>query len=192
MKIILIRHGQTNYNSKKLIQGHVDAPLNNTGLKQARDAGNTLKKLSISIDKVISSPLSRALETAHVVAKKIGYKEHIVIDYNFLERDFGNYELTKIEDNFPKIVQDDFTEDYYEDNAQLIERIKKGIIELNGKYKNKTIIIAAHAHVIRSFYILFNKDKYNFTNFFLGNGSIHAFEYLNNDLTLLETHLNEE
>ncbi|HHW79834.1 MAG TPA: histidine phosphatase family protein [Acholeplasmataceae bacterium] len=192
MKIILIRHGQTNYNSKRLIQGHVDAPLNNVGLKQAREAGNALKKLEITIDKVISSPLSRALETGHVVAKKIGYKEHIIIDYNFIERDFGKFELTKIADNFPKIIDNDHQSDGVENNDALLKRIKEGIINLNGKYKNKTVLIAAHAHVIRSFYILFDKNKYNYMNFFLGNGSIHIFQYLNDELKLLETHNNEE
>lgn len=193
MKIVLIRHGQTNYNSKRLIQGRVDAPLNNVGLKQARDAGNELKKLNLKVDKVISSPLSRALQTGHIIAKKISFRENIVIDYNFIERDFGNYELTKIADNFPKVVENDFKEEFFEDNDRLLERINNGLIDLaNNNSSNDTILIAAHAHVIRSFYILFNKDKYTFTNFFLGNGSIHIFEYKNNQLTLLETHLNEE
>lgn len=192
MKIVLVRHGQTNYNSKRLIQGRVDAPLNNVGLKQARDAGNALKKLNLTIDKVIASPLSRALQTGHIIAKKISYRENILIDYNFIERDFGNYELTKIADNFPKVVEDDFKEDFFEDNDLLLNRINNGIINLAKTFKkDDTILIASHAHVIRSFYILFDKDQYTFTNFFLGNGSIHIFEYENEQLKLLETHLNE-
>ena len=192
MKIILIRHGQTNYNSKRLIQGHVDAPLNNTGKKQAKSAADTLIALEIKIDKVISSPLSRALETAHIVAKKLGIKDNIVIDYNFIERDFGHYELTKIADNFPRIVQEEFIEDGYEDNESLYQRVLSGINTLNETYHDKTVIIAAHAHVIRAFYILMDRQTYNFTNFFLGNGSIHIFEFKNNKFNLLETHNNEE
>lgn len=192
MKIILIRHGQTNYNAKRLIQGRVDEPLNNIGKRQARTAGDVLKTLDFNIDALISSPLSRALETGVIVGKKLKFKDNIILDYNFIERNFGKYELTTIEDNFPRIVQDEFNEEGYEDNAAIFKRISEGILNLDKTYQGKTVLIAAHAHVIRSFYILMDPNKYNFTNFFLGNGSIHIFEYKNDQLSLLETHLNEE
>ncbi|VEU80813.1 histidine phosphatase family protein [Haploplasma axanthum] len=192
MKIYLVRHGQTNYNSQRLIQGRVDAPLNNVGQKQAKTAGQKLKSLGVTFDRVVSSPLSRALETGYLISKKINYKGHILIEPNFVERDFGNYELTKIADNFPKVMVEGFSEVGFEDNEQIRERIAYGLVNLYNRFPDETIVLTTHAHAIRTVYLLFDNKKYTYTNFFLGNGSIHLFEFDGKKLNLIETYLNEE
>lgn len=192
MKMYLVRHGQTNNNHKRLIQGRVDAPLNLTGKKQAKTAGQVLKSLKVDYSKIISSPLSRALETAYLVGRKLSYKDNILLNENFLERDFGNYEMTLIAESFPIIMTDGFKEEFYEDDQTMLERVKKGIDEIYQDFKDQNVIVACHAHIIRSMYLLFDSEKYTFTNFFLGNGSIHVFEYNGEKLNLVETHLNEE
>lgn len=192
MKIYFVRHGQTNNNHKRLIQGRVDAPLNQTGQKQAKTAGQALKAEKVSFDKIISSPLSRALETAYLVGRKINYKENILINENFLERDFGNYEMTLIAESFPIIMTEGFTEEFYEDDKTMVTRVKLGLDQIYKEFSNDTVIVTCHAHVIRSMYILFNSDKYNFMNFFLGNGSIHVFDYDGTNISLSHTLLNEE
>lgn len=192
MRLYLVRHGQTNNNHKRLIQGRVDAPLNLTGRKQAKTAGQTLKSLKVDFDKIVSSPLSRALETGYLVGRKINYKDNILLNENLIERDFGNYEMTLIADSFPKIMTEGFTEEFYEDDETMINRVKKGIDELYYTLKDKNVIVACHAHVIRSMYIIHDNEKYNFTNFFLGNGSIHEFDYDGTNLELINTYLNDE
>ncbi|MDY0278046.1 MAG: histidine phosphatase family protein [Acholeplasma sp.] len=192
MRLYLVRHGQTNFNSMRLIQGRVDAPLNLIGKKQAKTAGQTLKGLNVKFDHIISSPLSRALETGYLVGKKINFKEHIIINNGFIERDFGNYELTKIADNFPKIMTQGFNEEGFEDDNTLLNRVHNTLKQLYINNKDKNVIITTHAHIIRTFYILFDNHRYTYTNFFLGNGSIHVFEYDGKNLNLIETHLNEE
>ena len=67
MKILLVRHGETDFNKNKLIQGHSDIVLNKTGKEQAIDAGQ--KITDFNIDAAFSSPLKRALETAHLMLK---------------------------------------------------------------------------------------------------------------------------
>lgn len=192
MKIYFVRHGQTNNNHLRLIQGRIDAPLNSTGQKQAKTAGQTLKQTKVTFDKIISSPLSRALETASLVARKLSYKDNILLNENFIERDFGNYEMTTIEESFPKIMIPDFTEEFYEDDQTVVNRVKLGIDQVYEDYQGKTVIVACHAHVIRAAYIICDKDQYNFTNFYLGNGSIHSFNYDGANLVLDSTLLNEE
>ena len=65
MKILLVRHGETDFNKNKLIQGHSDIVLNETGKEQAINAGQ--KITDFDIDAVFSSPLKRALETARLM-----------------------------------------------------------------------------------------------------------------------------
>ena len=111
MKIYFVRHGQTKFNSQRLIQGRIDEPLNKVGIKQAKESGQIIKGLNFNIDKIVTSPLSRAFETAHLIARKTNYKDNIEVVQKFVERDFGKYELTKIADSFPKVMADGFTEE---------------------------------------------------------------------------------
>ena len=65
MTIILVRHGQTDWNLKKLMQGRTDIPLNETGRVQALEVKEKLKNERIDI--CFSSPLSRTLTTAKII-----------------------------------------------------------------------------------------------------------------------------
>lgn len=192
MKIYFVRHGQTDYNYQRLIQGRIDAPLNKIGIKQAKDTGKLLKSLDFKYDKIVSSPLSRAFKTAHLISRKMNYKDNIVVHPYFVERNFGNYELQPIVPTFDKLMEDGFKEPGFEDSESLIKRIKKGIDLLYVDYKNKTIIATVHAHVIRSAYILVDSEKYDYTTHYLGNCSIHVFNYDGNKLTVETTYNNEE
>lgn len=70
MKLILVRHGETQMNRDGRIQGHHDLSLNETGLRQADQVARTLLKEAPFT--LYSSPLARALETAQVISKAIG------------------------------------------------------------------------------------------------------------------------
>src|SRR5436853_1073134 len=77
MRLYFIRHGQTDYNLKKLPQGQeIDAPLNETGRAQAEKAAEFLPK---NIDVFYSSPMKRTLQTAEILNKKLE-KEILVHD----------------------------------------------------------------------------------------------------------------
>ena len=66
-KITLLRHGQTDFNAQGRLQGRTDNPLNDTGVQQAKRAANAIGP----VDKIISSPLQRAIQTAEVFNKEI-------------------------------------------------------------------------------------------------------------------------
>ena len=70
-RLYLLRHGQTEFNVKKLVQGRCDSPLTDLGRKQAGMAAAWLKGHGIIPDKVVSSPLGRAMDTASLVATKL-------------------------------------------------------------------------------------------------------------------------
>ena len=67
-KLYLLRHGQTEFNVKKLVQGRCDSPLTDLGRQQAGMAAAWLKAHGVVPDKVVSSPLGRAMDTASLIA----------------------------------------------------------------------------------------------------------------------------
>jgi broad specificity phosphatase PhoE len=81
----LLRHGQTDWNIDLRLQGSTDIPLNETGREQARAATAHLNREDWDI--IIASPLSRAKDTADIVAKQLGM--NVVIVPELIERSFG-------------------------------------------------------------------------------------------------------
>lgn len=88
MVIWVTRHGQTDLNKAKLMQGRVDEKLNDNGRRQAEIAAQTVK--DISFDAVYSSPLDRAVETASIIAGID--RGSVITDDRIIEADFGRYE----------------------------------------------------------------------------------------------------
>lgn len=83
-----LRHGETDWNAQGLSQGNVDIPLNATGIAQAHAAAPLLRNRGIAT--IISSPLSRARDTAQVAADLLGLK--LEIDEGLRETSFGAQE----------------------------------------------------------------------------------------------------
>lgn len=72
--LTLIRHGQTDWNKANLMQGITDIPLNDTGREQARTTGKKLADMGLEFTVLVSSPLSRAHETAQLVGEHLDRK----------------------------------------------------------------------------------------------------------------------
>ncbi len=142
--IYIVRHGQTDWNVKGIMQGRTDIPLNEVGINQALETKEKLK--DINFDKVFSSPLKRAYETAKIITNK-----DIIIDERLIERGNGLLE-GKSKNEFPKDL--DFNNDKqctkYE--IELLEnihnRIQNFFSYLEENYKNKNILIVTHAGTI--------------------------------------------
>ena len=132
MNITLLRHGQTNYNLNKLIQGHMDNPLNEEGKRQAGLAGSYLKENNIQFDLILATPLSRAIDTAKIVSTYIDYTNEILIEPEFIERDFGKFEGLNVPDYIDIITKDDFYSDNYETNDQMRKRVYNAFLKLEG------------------------------------------------------------
>lgn len=149
MKLILVRHGQTDINLERKLQGaKSDKSLNSTGVLQARGVRKVLKKENVDV--LITSPLKRALETAEIINEKI--KKNIILEDLAIERDFGELE------NYPvKEFIKDFRgkEEFYyfkyksESRYALQERAYKLLHKLLNNYKGKTVILVSHAGLIK-------------------------------------------
>ena len=90
MNIFITRHGQTDWNLAKKLQGRSDIPLNGNGILQAKRTFLGLKKSGIAFDRVYSSPLQRAVKTAEIISGFSGDK--IIKDKRIIEFSFGEAE----------------------------------------------------------------------------------------------------
>ncbi|HZP55411.1 MAG TPA: histidine phosphatase family protein [Candidatus Saccharimonadales bacterium] len=89
-KLYFIRHGESVSNVERWHAGRIDTPLTERGRQQAREAGKKAKAQKLHFDLIVSSPLSRALETARIIAKEIGYPEkQIKTNPLLVERNYG-------------------------------------------------------------------------------------------------------
>lgn len=103
-RVVLLRHGQTEYNLAGRLQGQVDIPLNAEGLAQARAAAPAMAAHAPAL--ILSSDLGRALETARIVAGAVGDGVAVVPDPRLRERAFGRLEGmydAEIREAFPEV-----------------------------------------------------------------------------------------
>lgn len=95
MRLLLLRHGETDWNKAHRFQGQIDIPLNDFGRELAEITRAAAPK--IDYDRVYSSPLCRAYETAQIFVRDRFPEEEIRKDDRLLEISFGEYEGTDIE-----------------------------------------------------------------------------------------------
>ncbi len=86
-EVILIRHGQSTANASGVWQGQLDFPLSELGRRQAEEAGRALQGVALSA--VYASPLSRAFETAGILANAAGYEGEVITVAGLTERHGG-------------------------------------------------------------------------------------------------------
>ena len=155
MKIYITRHGQTDWNAMRHIQGRTDIPLNEEGRKQAAIVRDGMK--DIELDAIISSPLIRAQETADIINEE--HKLPILQDERVIERAFGDLEGTDIKEmNFTNFWHPERTQLYptCEKVQDFYHRIYNFIDEVKATYKGKNILVVAHGGVSLPFYSYFN------------------------------------
>ncbi|WP_025724795.1 histidine phosphatase family protein [Acholeplasma granularum] len=185
MILAMVRHGETDYNKKRLVQGNMDNPLNETGIEQAHKLGRYLKEKNERFNYLISSPLIRAQKTAQIVGKYIDL-DISEINSDYLERNFGPFEGGVVKDVLPIITKHNFRQAGYEDNEQLIKRISDAVNKTYSNHHDKKVMVVAHAHVIKSLLILADFDKYDYFNHFVGNLSIVYFDIEPNKIKVLK------
>jgi len=89
-KLILIRHGQSEWNEKNLFTGWVDVKLSETGIKEARRAGELLKESGLKPDILFTSRLTRAIQTANLALEEAGFSYiDVVRSWRLNERHYG-------------------------------------------------------------------------------------------------------
>jgi broad specificity phosphatase PhoE len=167
MKLIMIRHGQTQINRNHMVQGRSNFPLTDQGIKEAVNSGDILKKNVKHVDVFISSPSMRALQTTQIISGKYNHPNFVITDEHFYERDFGPYDGRLIEDVFPIKVE----LPGYETDSEIQNRVHTGVMNIYKKYKGKTVVIGCHSHTIKSILSVIEPDLFTYRTL-LVNGAI--------------------
>ncbi|WP_427042229.1 histidine phosphatase family protein [Fusobacterium sp. SB021] len=180
-KLILIRHGQTDMNKDQLYYGRLDVPINETGKEQAENTRKNLVELEIDYDKIYSSPMKRAYETAEIV----NYKNlEIEKDNELREMDFGIFEglsykeiIKKYPEEMEKLKKDWKTYSYVtgENPFMLQKRALKFLEKID---KNKNNMVVTHWGIICTLLsFLFSSELEGYWKYQVKNGGIVIIEF---------------
>lgn len=186
MILAMVRHGQTHYNQKGIIQGRIDNPLNENGKQQAKVLGSYLKTLDTTFDALCSSPLSRALETAFIIKNELSMHHSIHVIQTFVERDFHLLDGKPVEIGMPLVRQKGYSHPGYEDDEKLIKRIVNTALKLENRYKEQKVLCVAHSHVIKALMTYADPNQYQISNYMLDNGDMIYFEIKNQNVKVLK------
>ena len=177
--IYVIRHGETDLNKKKVLQGRSNQPLNEKGREQAQKARDFFISRNIRFDKVYSSPLDRAVETARILVGD----DKIIIDERLIEMDYGPYEGMDLNSPAKEVMA--FFSDFantpapegMEQLSEVIERAGSFIEDLYPRIKEEeNILISAHAISMKGILeYLTLASKGGYWSCYIGNCGIYAF-----------------
>ncbi len=145
-ELLLVRHGETDWNAQHRIQGSTDIPLNDEGRKQAGDAGRALS--AYRWDALYSSTLSRARETARIIGAHIGI-DSVATDERLIERHFGEAEGMLIEQRrraFPTGTQIPGAESW----EAIGRRGAEALTDIVRAQPHRRSIVIAHGGLIKS------------------------------------------
>lgn len=158
-RILLLRHGETDWNRVDRIQGWGDISLNERGLQQARAASQFLADHYPDLDRLVSSDLPRTVETAEAIASTPAF-EHLDVEYDerWRERNFGVYEGHRGDqffEEYPEYAVIDGVEDAKrncpEDGESYVDfrdRVLESWSEL--RTTDETVLLVTHSGAIRT------------------------------------------
>lgn len=160
--IYIVRHGETYWNLTNRMQGQTNILLNETGRQQAENAANEISQLNI--DKIYSSDLLRAKETAEIINKKINVT--IIFDKRLREINYGD-----LEGKYRKDLSPDFWNEFRADpkkfNAETPEELYNRICSLLNELPdtNKNILFVTHGGAMRMISYIENNNKFDYENY---------------------------
>jgi alpha-ribazole phosphatase len=154
MHLLLIRHGETDWNNERRIQGHTDTPLNERGIEQAEKLAVRLFSEG-KIDALYSSPLARARLTGEIIAKRSGLS--LTLDDRLMEKHLGDLEgmsFEEIEIKYPEVARHwrESREHFLlpgEESAQELQvRVKSFLNEISSRHSGARVAVVTHGGTI--------------------------------------------
>lgn len=173
--VYFVRHGESEDNVAGLASGaERDASLTDNGRSQARQTGKALRDKQI--DLIVCSPMTRAVETAQIIAEQVGYNpKHIIKRDEFIERFMGAYS-GKSHAEYRAANLSGNAHASLETTQSMIDRVSKGLDWLDG-HTASNIVIVAHGGIGRAVRAvdqgLDHDQLYRMPGF--GNAEIYAF-----------------
>lgn len=156
-ELILLRHGETDWNRELRFQGHVDVGLNAIGMEQARRLARRLA--GEKAHRLFASDLLRAQQTAQPVAQQLGLAS--VTDPALREQSFGQVDGMRVEDikvQHPQawagwlLFQEDYGMPGGETTRQFHARVMDAVSRLVAAHRGETVVVVTHGGVLDMIY----------------------------------------
>ncbi|MCW8878170.1 MAG: histidine phosphatase family protein [Kangiellaceae bacterium] len=179
-RLYLARHGETEWNLYRKLQGRLDSPLTEAGKQQAKRLGQKL--LDEKVDKIYASPLGRASQTAlrckAILDVELEYIEELQ------ERHFGDWQSSLFDDldghqNFQnvffKVTLD--SPPNGESGVACAQRIQKCLNTIVSQHKQQSVLVVTHGDAIRCFMSLITRESGVDAYSQYGNGKIFEMDF---------------
>lgn len=174
MQLILVRHGRTEWNARRLIQGHSEIPLDEVGVDQARALAvrlGTERRRPIGL--ILSSDLRRARQTAEILQRTIGAP--LVCDPRLRETRFGSLEGLTYEQydavcgaanlrEHPNVLEYDFRHFGGEHAAGVLWRFNDALRSVTLADDGHELLVVSHGRALRTLYYALNGVNRHFDN----------------------------
>jgi len=190
--LVLLRHGESQWNKENRFTGFTDIDLNETGVAEAQHAGQLLK--AIKFDKIYTSTLKRAYRTAEIVLAEIGQTLPVVKHDDLRERDYGNLTGLNKDEMRRKFGAEqvqiwrrsyDVPPPGGESLQDVVARVKPYYAAhiLPDLKAGKNILLAAHGNSLRAMLIILGQNTpQNINSAEIATGVPLVFEYENGTL----------
>ncbi|MDP3121335.1 histidine phosphatase family protein [Polynucleobacter sp.] len=164
-RICFARHGETDWNAERRMQGHIDTPLNSHGQAQAQRLAQSLQHAGHTFNHLYSSDLQRAADTAKQVSHALGLS--ITIDPIFRERHVGVLQGLRLDDAphaVPEVWQAHLARDIQHDlgggeSIQAFhERAQRALAMLVAAHQGQTILVVSHGGTLDMMYRIASKQ----------------------------------
>jgi probable phosphoglycerate mutase len=164
-RICFARHGETDWNAERRMQGHIDIPLNSHGQVQAQRLAQSLQHAGHTFDHLYSSDLQRAADTAKQVSNAL--KLSITIDPIFRERHVGVLQGLRLDDaphQVPDVWQAHLARDIQHDLGggegiqAFHERAQRALAMLVAAHRGQTILVVSHGGTLDMMYRIATKQ----------------------------------
>ncbi|WIM67034.1 bifunctional RNase H/acid phosphatase [Corynebacterium breve] len=182
-RFVLLRHGQTEHSAEHRYSGSSDPVLTETGKEQARAAAAQIAATE-KIDIIVSSPMTRAQETAHLCAEALGLAVEIVDDLR--EMDFGVFDGLTMAESVARYPEEHA--EWQRNTAKapprgesiqtMHRRVTRARLKLQERYPGKTVLVVTHVTPVKSFIRQgLASSAETFSRLFLDLASISVVEF---------------
>ncbi len=158
-RFCLVRHGETDWNAERRLQGHTDIDLNARGLAQAEQMARAIKRINLAFDVLYTSDLQRAAKTAKAIEQL--FSTSAITNVGLRERHLGALQgLTT--DEAPQLEPDlwrshlsrNINEELRggESILQFADRINTTLEKIREQYLGKTVLLVSHGGALDMMY----------------------------------------
>lgn len=152
-RVVMVRHGETEFNAQARLQGQMDVPLSPVGMRQAREVAPVIAAMGPHV--IVSSPLVRARVTAETIAEQVGID--VTFDDRLKEVDVGGWAGARIADmredpEYNRLMGsgEDFRRAGGETTDEVARRIAAAIEEVATAHAGKVVLVVAHGFALRA------------------------------------------